>query len=140
MLCRFDVKDALRQILVDPLHAASFGYVFDEYAVVDLFLRFRWRISPGYWNLVALSVEHANNQTSFQDVVVSEHDKSAVHASVDADAGWETMPIPPDCKRVPSSSVVAGGSPDAGRETMRIPPDCERVPGSGVTAGNTYAD
>ena len=46
MLCRIDVKDAFRQIPVDPLHAAKFGYVFDEYAVVDLFLQFRWRSSP----------------------------------------------------------------------------------------------
>ena len=38
MLCRIDVKDAYRQIPVDPLHAAKFGYVSDEYAVVDLFL------------------------------------------------------------------------------------------------------
>ena len=61
MLCRIDVKDSFRQIPVDPLHAAKFGYVFDEYAVVDLFLQFGWRSSPGYWDLVASSLEHAHN-------------------------------------------------------------------------------
>ena len=69
--------------------------------------------------------------------MISEHGRSAVaHVSVGADAGWETMPIPPDCERVPSASVVAG-SPDTGRETMPIPPDWERVPDFGVTAGVT---
>ena len=38
MLCRIDVKDAFRQLRVDPLHAAKYGYVVDEYAVVGLFL------------------------------------------------------------------------------------------------------
>ena len=34
MLCCIDVKDTFHQIPVDPLHAAKFSYVFDEYAVV----------------------------------------------------------------------------------------------------------
>ena len=141
MLCRIDVKDAFRQIPVDPLHAAKFGYIFDEYAVENLFLQFGWRSSPGFRDLVTSSLEHAHNQTSFQDAVVSEHGRSAVaYVRVDADACWETMPIPPDCERVPSAGVVAG-SPDACRETtpIPIPPDCERVPGSGITAGVTDA-
>ena len=72
-------------------------------------------------------------------MVVSEHVRSAVaHVSVDADAGWETMRVLPDCERVPSAYIVAG-SPDASRETIPIPPDCERVPGSGVTARATDA-
>ena len=77
MVCRIDRKDALHQISVDPLHAAKFGYDFDEYAALDLFLHFGWRSSPDYWDLVASSLEHAHNQTSFQDAVVSEHGRSA---------------------------------------------------------------
>ena len=61
MLGRIVVKDALRQIPVDPLHVARFGCVFDEYAVVDLFLHFGWRSSPGYWDLVASLLDHAHN-------------------------------------------------------------------------------
>ena len=57
---------------------------------------------------------------------------------MDANAGGETMPSPPDCERVPSAGVVAG-SPDAGRVTMPIPPNCERVPDSGISAGVTNA-
>ena len=56
------------------------------------------------------------------------------HVRVDADAGWETMPIPPGYEHVPSAGVAAG-NPDADRETMPIPPDCKHVPGSGITAG-----
>ena len=71
--------------------------------------------------------------------MVSEHSRSAVaNVNTDADAGCETMPILPDCERVPCPGIVAG-SPDAGRETVLIPPDCERVSGSGVTAGVTDA-
>ena len=51
MLCRIDVKDAFRQIPVDPLHTPKFDYVFDEYAVVDLFRLFGWRSSPGRWSM-----------------------------------------------------------------------------------------
>ena len=84
-------------------------------------------------------MEHAHNQTTFQDAVVFVHGRSAVaHVKVDADAGRETMPISPDCERVPSAGAVAG-SPDASRKTMPIPPDCERDPGSGITAGVTDA-
>ena len=140
MLCRIDVKDAFRQIPVDPLHAAKLGYVFDEYAVADLFLQFRGRSSPGYWDLVVSPLEYAHNQTSFQNATVSEHGRSAGgHVRVDVDAGRETMPVPPNCERVPSAGVVAG-SPDAGRETIPIPPDCEREPDSGSTASVTDTD
>ena len=55
---------------LDSLHAAKFGYVFDEYAVMDLFLQFGWRSSPVFWDLVISSLEHADNQKSLQDAVV----------------------------------------------------------------------
>ena len=52
---------------------------------------------------------------------------------MDTDAGWETIPIPPDYERVPSTGVAAG-YPDADRQKLPIPPDCKHVPGSGITA------
>ena len=70
VLCRIDVKDAVRQIPVDPLHDAKFGYAFDEYAVMDLFLQFGWRSSPGFLDVVVSSLEHAHDQKSLQDAVV----------------------------------------------------------------------
>ena len=106
---------------------------------MDLFVQFRWRSSPGHWDLVASSLDRAPNQTSFQDALVSKHARSAfAYVFVYANAGWETLPISPDFERVPSASVVAG-SLGPGRETMPIPPDCEHVPGSGVTASATDA-
>ena len=53
---------------------------------------------------------------------------------MNTDASWETILIPPDYERVPSTGVAAG-NPDADRETIPIPPDCKHVPGSGITAG-----
>ena len=80
-------------------------------------------------------MEYAHNQTSFQDTVDSEHGSSDVaYVTADADAGWETMSIPPDCERVPSAGIFTD-RPDAGRQTMPIPLECERVPVSGVITG-----
>ena len=74
----------------------------------------------------------------------------------------DTMPITPDCKRMPESSGVAAanagtkmisippdranisgagvatGAPGPGRETMPIPSDCERVPGTGGNSGDLF--
>ena len=50
---RVDIKDAFRQIPVDPLHAAKLGDVYGEYVVVDLFRQFGGRCSPGFSDLVA---------------------------------------------------------------------------------------
>ena len=47
------VKDAFRQIPVDPLDAAKLGDVYGEYVVVDLFRQFEGRRSPGFSDLVA---------------------------------------------------------------------------------------
>ena len=97
---------------------------------MDMFLKFGWRSSPGVRDLETSPLEHARNQTSFQDVVVSKRDRSTVvKVSADADTDWETMPIPPDYERVPKAGVVAG-SPDTGGKTMPIPPDYDRVPNS----------
>ena len=80
-------------------------------------------------------MEHGHNQTSFEDAEVSKHDRSAVApVSVEAGAGCETMPIPPDCERIPGSDVIAGAT-DAGWETMSISPDRAHIPGDGVAAG-----
>ena len=74
---RADIKDAFRQIPVDPLHAAKHGDVFGEYVVVDLFRKFEGRCSPGFSDLVATHLDYARNQTGFQQTVVSEHGRLA---------------------------------------------------------------
>ena len=40
VLCRVDVKDAFRQVPVDPAGAPVFGYVVGDHVVVDLRLQF----------------------------------------------------------------------------------------------------
>ena len=40
VLCRVDVKDAFRQVLVDPARAPVFGYSIGGYVVVDICLQF----------------------------------------------------------------------------------------------------
>ena len=47
VLCRVDVKDAYRQVLVDPVGAPAFAFAMGKYVVVDLRLQFGWRHSPG---------------------------------------------------------------------------------------------
>ena len=47
VLPRIDVKDAFRQVPVDPEGDPAFGYRVGNYAVVDLRLQFGWRSSPG---------------------------------------------------------------------------------------------
>lgn len=109
MLCRIDVKDAFRQIPVDPQHAANFGFVLDGFVVVDLRLQFGWRNSPGFWGLAASALEHSHNQTTFRDASVCDQGRAAVaHVSVDAEAGRETMSIPSDCERVSGAGGNAG--------------------------------
>ena len=57
VLCRMDVKEAFRQVLVDPVGASVFGYVTGGRVVVDLRLQLGWRNSPGYWGLLASALD-----------------------------------------------------------------------------------
>ena len=66
VLCRVDVKEAFRQVLVDPVGASVFGYVTGGRVVMDLRLQFGWRNSPGYWGLLASALEHAHTRSTFQ--------------------------------------------------------------------------
>ena len=66
VVCRVDVKEAFRQVLVDPVGASVFGYVTGGRVVVDLRLQFGWRNSPGYWGLLASALEHAHTRSTFQ--------------------------------------------------------------------------
>lgn len=104
-----DVKDAFGHIPVDPLCAATFGFVVNGYVMVYLRLQFGWRNSPGVWSLGASALEHAHNITTFQDTSVYEQGKVAVvHVGVVADAGRESVPILSDCERVPGAGGDAG--------------------------------
>ena len=78
VLCRVDVKDAYRQVLVDPVGMPVFGYAVGVYVVVDLRLHFGWRNSPGFSELMASALDHSHNNARFQDAAVSPQGAAAV--------------------------------------------------------------
>lgn len=60
LLCRIDVKEAFRQVPVDPSGASVFGYTMGDQVVVDLRCQFGWRSSPGFWSLFSSALEHSH--------------------------------------------------------------------------------
>ena len=112
LLCRVDVKDAFRRVLVDPAGARTFGYVFGDHVVVRLCLQFGWRNSPGFWGLMVSALEHAHTHSTFQGADVSQQGAAAV-APVEL-------------------------SPPRGLWVVAIPRDCGPVPGIGVNTRSNY--
>ena len=109
LLCRVDVKDAFRQVLVDPAGAPTFGYVFGDHVVVDLRLQFGWRNSPGFWGLMASALEHAHTHSTFQGADVSQQGAAAVaHVELSSPRGVRVVAIPRDCGPVPGSGGSTG--------------------------------
>ena len=78
LLCRVDVKDAFRQVLVDPSGSPVFGYVFGDRVVVDLRVQFEGRNSPGSWGLMASALKHAHTHSTFHGTDVSQQGAAAV--------------------------------------------------------------
>ena len=100
LLCRADVKDALRQVPADPAGAPTFWYVVGGHVVVDLRLQSGWRNSPGFWGLVSAALEHSQTHSTFQDAVVSP--QGAVgHVCLAPSRGSPVVSLPRDCKPVP---------------------------------------
>ena len=66
VLCRVYVKDAYRQVLVDPVMAPVFGYAMGEYVVVDLLFQFGWRNSPEFYRLMASALKHPTSNLRFK--------------------------------------------------------------------------
>ena len=59
-----DVKNAFRQVPVDPDGAAAFGYVLGQYLIVDFRLKFGWRGSPEWWGVLSAAIQHAQRKTT----------------------------------------------------------------------------
>ena len=109
VLCRVDVKDAFRQVLVDPSGAPVFGYAVGGLVVVYLRLQFGWRNSPGFWGLVASALEHSHTYSTFQHAVVSPQGAAAVaHVEIAPSRGVPVKTLPRDCRPVPGSGGYAG--------------------------------
>ena len=101
VLARIDVKEAFRQVPVDPEGAPVFGYKFGNHVVVDLRLQFGWRSSPGFWGLFSAALEHAHTHTTFQHAEVTAHGAAAVdHVTVVPPRGGRAAALPRDCVRI----------------------------------------
>ena len=59
LIQKTDVKNAFRQIPVDPDGTRYFGYVLGEIIFVVLRLQFGWRGIPGWWGLISAAMQHA---------------------------------------------------------------------------------
>ena len=57
LIQKMDVKSAFRHIGVYPAGAAAFGYVVDEYVVVNMRLQLGSRGSPGWWGVAASAMQ-----------------------------------------------------------------------------------
>ena len=109
VLCRVDVKDAYRQVLVDPVGAPGFGYAVGEYVVLNLRLQFGWRNSPGFWGLMASALEHSHTHSTFQDAAVSPQGAAAVeHVRLAPPRGSSVASLPHDCQTVSGGGGYAG--------------------------------
>ena len=106
---RVDVKDAFRQMLVDPAGAPAFGYTMGDVVVVDLRCQFGWRSSPGFWSLFSSALEHAYTHTAFQNASILPEGTAAVQLVklVPPQDGSPAVPLPHDCQHI----IGAAGSP-----------------------------
>ena len=101
VISKLHVKEAFRQVLVDPSRAAYFGYTFGDMAVVELCLEYGWRSSPGFWGLLASAVEHSHNHTSFFTHAVTDigrRDAQPIQMAPHREG--RVAQLPPDCKTV----------------------------------------
>ena len=105
---KIHVKDAFRQVPVDPAGAPVFGYVVNDLVVVDFRLQFGWRSSPGLGGLMASALEDSHNHTTFRGARISRAEKNAVaHVQVAGHRPEIVVPIPFDCAKLSGK----GGGP-----------------------------
>ena len=110
MLCRVDVREAFRQVLVDPSKASVFGYVMGDVVVVDLRCQFGWRSSPGFWSLFSSALEHSHTHTTFQTAsVLPVGAESVDHVHIVSPTAPAAR-LPRDCATIVKDSGLAGSA------------------------------
>ena len=107
-LSRVDVKQAFRQIPIDPSRAAAFGYVMGDLVVVDLRTQFGWRSSPGFWSLFSSALEHSHTHTTFQTASVLPMGVEAVKHVKIVESTTPAVPLPRDCDTIVMEGGFAG--------------------------------
>ena len=104
LLAKMDTKSAFRQVFVEAKKSPTFSYVFGDFVIIDRCLQFGWTSSPSLWGVCAAAVEHAHNNTTFTNAVVTPEGREATsHVQV----------VPPRENRVRG----------------KLPPDCVFPPG-----------
>ena len=111
VICRVNVQNDFRQVLVYPVGAAVLRYATGDLVVVDLCLQFRWRNSPGFGGQMVSALEHAHARSTFQNAPVSPPGAAAVD-KVRLAPSWEgsVRPLPRDCRTGSGRGGYAGCS------------------------------
>ena len=110
MLCRVDVREAFRQVVIDPSRASVFGYVMGDVVVVDLRAQFGWRSSPGFWSLFSSALEHSHTHTTFQTASVSPVGAESVKHVKLVPPSVPATPLPRDCATLVMDGGFAGSA------------------------------
>ena len=110
LIQKMDVKNAFRQIPVDPDGAAAFGYVLGRYLFVDLRLQFGWRGSPGWWGVISAAMQHAQCNTTRASASFSQAgDRAVEHVTIAPSTGRPVVGWPAECVVRPAKG---GGAND----------------------------
>ena len=110
LICLVDVKEAFRQVPVDPSGASVFGYTTGGQVVVDLRCQVGWRSSPGFWSLFPSALAHSLTRIDFQSSAISPEGAAAVdHVQIVPQGDGRTaVPLPRDCQQTMGTSGFAG--------------------------------
>ena len=77
LLAKMDTKSAFRQVFVEAKKSPTFSYVFGDFVIIDRCLQCGWTSSPSLWGVCAAAVEHAHNNTTFTNAVVTPEGREA---------------------------------------------------------------
>ena len=103
LLARMDTKSALRQVFIEAKKSPTFSYVFGDFVIIDRCLQFGWTSSHSLWGVCAAAVEHAHNNTTFTNAVVTPEGREATsHVQIVPPRENEARGrLPPDCVSPP---------------------------------------
>ena len=111
LIQKMDVKNAFREIPVDPDGARVFGYVLGEFLFVDLRLQFGWRGSPGWWGVISAAMKHAQcNITRVSALFLPAGDRAVEHVTVAQKTRRSVVSWPAEC--VVRAAEGGGGADD----------------------------
>ena len=113
LFAKMDTKSAFRQVSVEAKKSPTFSYVFGDFVLIDRCPQFGWKSSPLLWGVFAAAVEHAHNNTTLKNAVVTSKGREAT-------SNVQVVP--------PRENEVRG----------RLPPDCFFPPGFGGMLCHTF--